>query len=358
MKINYSVILNSKFSDLILISGIGILCSCITLIFPSFFETQLELQPWQWLVLVAFIDVGHVYSTLYRTYFNSETRLQFKNLLTILPITCFVFALFVLVVLDWIWFWRILAYVAVFHFIRQHYGFMKIFLGKPLQPNWKNKLDIVSIYLVTLLPLAHWHFSVRNFSWFIPGDFFSLHCNNCAYWIELVFWSSCAIYLIAEVYFIIKNNSLNLHKNLHWIGTSASWYLGIIHFNSDLAFTFLNTTTHGIPYLALIWSYAQKNNYKETWTHWIQFTLKKRNWIFFVLFLFGLGILEEGLWDKFVWHEHPQLFQFLGHPITLKGIVMKILVALLILPQLVHYCIDGFIWRINKDKTLHQRIFH
>jgi hypothetical protein len=42
------------------------------------------------------------------------------------------------------------------------------------------------------------------------------------------------------------------------VGTLISWYIGIVHYNNDLIFTFLNVVTHGIPYMALVWMYNTK----------------------------------------------------------------------------------------------------
>ena len=67
-------------------------------------------------------------------------------------------------------FWRCLAYLAAFHFVRQQYGFMMLYGRRERQRRW---IDQAAIYAATLYPLAWWHLHPRHFDWFIAGDFFT-----------------------------------------------------------------------------------------------------------------------------------------------------------------------------------------
>jgi len=74
--------------------------------------------------------------------------------------------------LDGLWFWRGLAYLAVFHFVRQQYGFMRIYSHNESPPYWSKVVDTVTIYAATLYPILWWHLTPdRNFNWFVDGDF-------------------------------------------------------------------------------------------------------------------------------------------------------------------------------------------
>jgi hypothetical protein len=62
---------------------------------------------------------------------------------------------------------------------------------------------------------------------------------------------------------------------------------------------------------------------------------------FFLVMLWAIAYIEEMLWDRGVWQDRSWLF---GAPWEI-GTLKLMLVPLLALPQLVHYILDGFIWR-------------
>ena len=71
------------------------------------------------------------------------------------------------------WFWRVLAYVAVLHFVRQQYGWLALYRAcAGDQSRLGAIIDRSAIYLATLYPLLYWHAHLpRSFAWFMPGDF-------------------------------------------------------------------------------------------------------------------------------------------------------------------------------------------
>jgi hypothetical protein len=96
--------------------------------------------------LIVFIDVAHVYATLYKTYFNKNGRKYFRKQLYYVPLFCFGLGLF-LYSLGYQIFWSVLAYVAVFHFIRQQYGFMRLYAKKEGGAlRWLDDLVIYSLH--------------------------------------------------------------------------------------------------------------------------------------------------------------------------------------------------------------------
>jgi hypothetical protein len=62
----------------------------------------------------------------------------------------------------------------------------------------------------------------------------------------------------------------------------------------------------------------------------------------------ALAFVEEALWDRWIWHDRAWLFGDVGvaraerHPV-----VTSLLVALLSLPQVTHYVLDRYIWRVG-----------
>ena len=78
-----------------------------------------------WILCVLMIDVAHVWSTLYRTYLDREELARRPRLYLLVPIAAFLFA-FSLSAISMPVFWTGLAYLAVFHFVRQQYGWVAL----------------------------------------------------------------------------------------------------------------------------------------------------------------------------------------------------------------------------------------
>jgi hypothetical protein len=353
--------LSSASWDCLLILSPAILVSCIVLIFRNQLTNNPSIPLWAWVCLILFVDVAHVYATLFRTYLDQEAFQKNKSLLLAIPATCLT-AGCLLYAVNWLLFWRVLAYLAVFHFIRQQYGFVVLYSRKDPGVFEKFKqIDYLALYAATIYPLLYWHTHLpRNFNWLIDGDFISSMPL-------LVFKVGSAIYLIGASLYVTKEVILlkttgyfNIPKNLLMFGTALSWWVGIISLNSDLAFTMTNVLSHGIPYMALIWLYRPKGDpnllpAENGINLSTMFSVVKKLTISyapaFLLFLVLLAYLEEGLWDGFVWREHLSLFAPFSHlPAISDPIILAILVPLLSLPQSTHYVLDGFIWRI-KDRS-------
>ena len=313
---------------------------------------------WLWALLVVGVDVGHVYATLFRTYADPQERAEHAGLYTLVPLICWA-AGTLLCSLSALWFWRALAYLAVFHFVRQQYGFMMIYGRRdgPAFVRWRG-LDKLAIYLATLYPLIYWHTHLpRDFDWFVAGDFLAVPLP----WLNAI---GLALYVLALGAYAVKEAALsrrqrriNLPKNLLLLGTAASWFVGIVYFDNDLAFTATNVIAHGIPYVALIWIYGHNRGARTPGLRLIGAVSFRRLFSLPMLpvYLGGLALLgyvEEGLWDGLLWTEHARLFrlfQFL--PAIDDRALASWLVPLLALPQMTHYVLDAFIWRLNRPNS-------
>jgi len=301
-----------------------------------------------WVFLVVFIDVAHVYSTLYRTYFNPEKLKKRHTLLIAIPLLCY-FVGVMLYHVDGLLFWRVLAYLAVYHFIRQQYGFMRLYSRTENCGKTERLIDIVAIYTATLYPILSWHFGEsRNFNWFISGDFIYFPSRFLETFATGLYLVIIAVYVIKELISGFKKQRFNIPKNLLIAGTFLSWYFGIVYFNGDMAFTTLNVISHGIPYMALIWFFEKKGYNREMTKKnvFMRLSFGKYGVLAFTLTIVLLAYVEEGLWDGFVWKEHSSVFSmFSSLPQVLDMNLLSLLVPLLALPQSTHYVLDGFIWR-------------
>lgn len=325
------------------------ICLLIIAIFPNYF-IEGQITEWTWFILVVCIDVGHVYSTIYRTYLDKEALRNYKVLLYLSPLILYVFGV-MLHSVQALLFWKVLAYFAVFHFVRQQYGFMRLYARTDPETKWQ-KLDTVVIYSATLYPIIYWHLKgPQLFNWFVENDFTYLNQPEIIPFLKGIYIFLLGAYFIKELVFYIKTKSINRPKNILIIGTIISWYMGIIYFKGDLTFTLLNVASHGIPYFALVWAYGNKA--KQSPSSALTKLFKPQYIIVFLFIILGLAYVEEFLWDGFIWREHFDVFpNAIQLPdISSNEILMSLFVPLLALPQILHYFIDGFIWKIKSDKS-------
>nr|WP_305123036.1 hypothetical protein [Rufibacter sediminis] len=332
------------------------LCLLAILLFPGFFQQHVKSLPVPaWVLLILLIDVGHVYSTLFRTYFEKEALKQKGQLLLWAPVGAWVGGVVLYSLGEGI-FWRVLAYLAVYHFVRQQYGFMRLYSRKEQRPCWEHQVDTVCVYAATLLPLLYWHLEGhRNFNWFIKDDFLTFELPQLTPYIALLNIGVMVGYLLKEICVFWQTRRWNLPRHLVITGTFLAWYVGIVQYNGDLIFTAFNVISHGIPYLALVWiSRKQPQNAPGAAAHltWRQrLSLGAVGITFFIGLVVVLAYVEEGLWDALVWREHPEVFaSFQGMSAVEDHVLLSVLVPLLALPQMTHYILDGFIWKTSSRK--------
>lgn len=293
-----------------------------------------------WLFLIVFVDVAHVYSTLFKTYFVKGEVQKNKLLYLGIPAVSWILGI-ILFQFGSLTFWSVLALIAVFHFIRQQYGFMRIYAR--FEPNtWSKKIDEVAVYSATIYPMLYWFKTPRAFTWFVNNEFDWLkNFPDYTNLINIVYFAILIIWLVKTVFEVFKTKDINIPKTALITGTFLSWYFGIVYFNNDLLFTFLNVVSHGIPYIALI--YIREIHQKENNQLNRMQLFKSFSGIFlFVGILLGFAFVEEFLWETLVWNEHFSL------NVMLSEKWFQFLVPLLVVPQLTHYLLDGFIWRKPK----------
>lgn len=346
---NYqSAWLGEKGAEWLFILLVPILTSLSVILFEDYFENQTEVNSLWWIILIMGVDVSHVYSTLYRTYFDSKEFNANRILYTYTPAICLVLMI-VFYQIHPMAFWRCLAYLAVFHFIRQQYGFMRLYARNEPQNGLNRYLSTAVIYAVVLYPIIFWHLQPgRTFSWFVSGDFLigsqPIILSICFY----LYLSILLSYSLYTTYIIIYHRQFNLPKNLIILGSAISWYIGIVAYNGDLIFTLLNVVSHGIPYMALIWIYGKKQH-KNSKERSISFMFKNVAIPIFIGLLILFAYVEEGLWDALVWRDHPEFFElFSSLPQQTHATLLSIIVPLLSLPQVTHYVLDAFIWKVRK----------
>lgn len=298
---------------------------------------------WTWISAVLLIDVAHVWSTAFRVYFDWE---EFKSrvwLYVLVPVCGYALGV-ALYSESALMFWRFLAYLAVFHFVRQQFGWVKLYRAKLKENNkitfW---IDAAAIYMATVYPLAFWMARLpRRFDWFVKDDFFTLPA-----FVEQILFPvyvlTLTVYFVKSIYLYLARDFLNVGKDIVVLTTAVCWYVGICALDSDYAFTVTNVVIHGVPYFALVYFYSRSR--RETATKFYRGA--SQNWFVFLATLWALAYFEELIWDKSVWHERAWLFGAGWRAEDLK----MYLVPLLAVPQLTHYVLDGFVWRRKNNRN-------
>ena len=318
---------------------------------------------WTWVTAILLIDVAHVWATAFRVYFDPVEFRRRRGLYLLTPVIAFAIGWAVYSEYGSLVFWRLLAYLAVFHFVRQQYGWVALYRNRGHETgrlgHW---IDSTAIYLATIYPLVWWHAHLpREFGWFLDlsRDFLSLP-NIAEQLLEPVYWLALLTYFARSLWRGFRFALWNPGKDIVVATTAVCWHVGIITFNSDYAFTVTNVVIHGVPYFVIVyWSWSQSSKPVEeehdAEAGTAQGLLRpasrgsrfRRLTVFFAT-LWALAFVEELLWDRGVWHERMWLFGA-GWPVDDYAAV---LVPLLAVPQITHYILDGFIWKRRSNPSL------
>lgn len=320
---------------------------------------------WLWVASVLLIDVAHVYATGFRVYFDRAELRRRAWLYGLVPLLAFGIGA-ALYSEGASVFWRTLAYVAVFHFVRQQYGWVALYRAKAGERDGLGRtIDSAAIYLATIYPLVFWHAHPRRFSWFVSADFVELPALAERI-LAPIYWASLALYAGRSAYRAIRQRQFNPGKDLVVATTALCWYVGIVGLNSDYAFTVTNVITHGVPYMVLV-AWFQGEHRDETSRSHTRHSVGSHvlanvatcdtrrfgwRWLRFLGVLWLLAYAEELLWDCGLWHERSWLF---GSAWNI-GNWDQVLVPLLAVPQITHYVLDGFIWRRRSNQDVGQFI--
>ncbi len=315
--------------------------------------------PWTFLLLVVGIDVAHVYSTLFRTYFDRAELGRRPLLYAGVPSACFA----ILAAVSFLaskHLWTVLAYLALLHFVRQQVGWVAVYrararaAGAP-SSTFDRVIDDAAIYASTLVPVFYWHAHLpRNFVWFVEGDFITFphaawmeSCVNGAF---VTLFVCLFLYTANAVRRALRHPCLELGKHAVVVTTAATWFVGIVGTNGDFTFTAANVIPHGVPYLVFLYMVARRK--ADLAPSGTIARLLSRGAFGFIALLIAIAFSEELLWDRLVWHSHAEVFGFLAEA-DLTATALAFVVPLLMVPQATHYVLDAVLWR-RKDTSAEQ----
>lgn len=295
-----------------------------------------------WILGVLLVDVAHVYASLYRTYLDPQARTLHRKRLWFIPLLC-LWCGVLLHLESPLLFWSVLAYIAIFHFIKQHLGFALLYVRAGREETLDRRLTVAAIWAGTLGPVLHWHAHLpTRFTWFVQGDLIAgapSWLGTIALWGQVPIW---AAFLARRVQRRRQGHANPLLLALVVL-PAINWHLGMVVFDDDRVFTITNVFFHGIPYFALVWVAGGRER--------VATRLKNAGPPLLALAFYGLlvvlAVTEEALWDRLVWHDRAELFG--SGTLELSTFATAFVVSLLTVPQATHYVLDRFIWRAGPD---------
>ena len=301
---------------------------------------------WLFLAAVVGVDVAHVWSTAFRVYLDPAERGRRPALYLGIPVAAYVVGVLLYSGSAQL-FWRLLAYTAVLHFVRQQYGWVALYRRRlGVRSRFDRVLDDAAIYSATLYPILYWHAHLpREFAWFIEGDFIPGLPAGAARALLPLHVAITTAYALRQLQLWWTGRPISVGKSLIVATTWLSWYAGIVVLNSDYAFTVTNVLVHGIPYLAFVWVYGRARFAESNAP--LARVFRPRRWAFYLAPLLAVAWSEEWLWDRLVWHDHAALFP--GPDVDPGRAALALIVPLLAVPQATHYVLDAWIWRVRPE---------
>ncbi len=344
-----------RSTDLAAFGGSALLAFALLGVGAALGILEADTPDWTWLAAVLAVDVAHVWSTLFRVYLDGlEVR---RRPLLYLGAPAMLYGLGVLLhAFGSGLFWTVVAYLAVFHFVRQQVGWVRLYhrrersLG-PLRRG-DRLLDELTTYAATGWPLLWWHGHLpRSFHWMLEGDFVVGLSSAVATWTFPLYVALLVLWSSRQLWRWRRGAPPSPGKVLLVVSTAACWYVGIVALDGDFAFTVTNVLIHGVPYLVLTYRYGRARAEAEPRARTLRRVIGGGVVAFLALIVL-LALLEEAAWDRYVWHDREHLF---GSGATLETLALTLLVPLLALPQLTHYLLDGFVWRRGSMPSAHSQ---
>lgn len=322
-----------------------------------------EYSPLWFFFFTVIFDVSHVWGSLYRGYFHRENMKRHRSLLIAIPI----FSFTLLVIAWWIGYFSgrelyilpiyILAWFAVFHFIKQQVGFMMLYSrresSEEIWSSWKNRGDMLMMWTVTIIPMLYWwtHYESVSFEWFEAGEFALIaDILPTMPYIWIVYFLAILLYTIFQLVLSFSWHQSNPLKYFYLLGTALVWYFGIVFYNSAIIFWFGNMLVHGMNYYGIIIGSTLKE--KEKYPPLFQKSIFKYIYLFLPASLILFALIEEYSWDQFLWQSRSSIFWEYFYNSIISPLGISLVVAWLWSIQLTHYILDRYIWKKDFGKVI------
>ena len=308
---------------------------------------------WAYVLFVVSFDVAHVWTTGFLTYFDPLVRARRRRLLAGALVGAF-FASFAVHAYSAVVYWSALAYIAIGHFIKQQVGFLRLYAARTRCASATDRRwDAGTLWVGALGPIVLWHADPsERFDWFDSGEDFAVALpESVAPAVVIVMVCVATLWTTRQVLHVVRVRRASWGRWMWMVASWATWWCGLRVADSFfVAAAFINLF-HGVPYTMLVWHRVRSNPvHRERVGTAVASIASAGRWGAFYAIVLGAALLEETLWELIVWHQYtrgsaPVL------PAWSRSVWLSFWVALLSLPQVVHYYLDGVLWRGGPDNA-------
>ncbi|MEK7390054.1 MAG: hypothetical protein AAB036_10185 [Elusimicrobiota bacterium] len=331
--------------DLGFVLGPAMAATAAVLLIPALQSPQLPL--WGWIVVTLSVDVAHTWTTLYVTYLDPEAYGRRKSLFLCVPLACLAAGALAYAV-GTSFAVKVYTYAAVWHFVRQQYGFMRFYKRvrreREALDAW---IDGAAVYAATLYPVFYWHCEPARSTaaWFATRGFFNLPetwlpAGRCLYASALI------LFVLRQGFLLVRGRDVNWGKAGVIVTTAAAWYTGMVALNSTFAFLIAIGITHGIPYYALVWLYGHRKWSGDPSWRRLLFAKSLAGVLLFLSIAWIISYVEMGVLSALT-GSHTGAYFELTREFPISAGSSAVLLPVLFMFQTTHYVLDAYIWRLN-----------
>ncbi|WP_374075802.1 hypothetical protein [Bdellovibrio bacteriovorus] len=268
-------------------------------------------------VALQFFDSGHVYTTLWRTYFNADERRRSKM---------YLYAPLFFFLLFWAWGYfqvpglaAFIIYATIFHNVRQFFGILKWYQRLNNQyHSWVDKFLYFNCFMPLLIahfrtgPLWNYDYSDQDLFRYPNADIYN--ALLVVYLVGIMSW------LVCEIVSLKKHKEWNRFLSIAFPTVLYGICFLLGRTASEIVFPLV--VAHGVSYFGLM-SLALSRTQKRFKNLQIGMTV-----VLLTALVFGSleGIFED-------------------HYLDLSSAVLSPLVAVYLTPLFCHYYFDAFLWK-------------
>eukprot|EP00755_Sulcionema_specki_P027029 Sspe_Gene.87000::Locus_57848_Transcript_1_1_Confidence_1.000_Length_1286::g.87000::m.87000 len=300
-----------------------------------------------YVVVVIGLDMGHTFTTFFHAHFDSRESRRRKLLYWGAPLVV-AFLLVTSMVAAESATWVTLGYLSMAHVVQQQLRMLWITnaRGRCLddQPH-----DTGMVLVGALCPIVLWHADPdRKFDWFFRHDDIPLPLPGWSVPVAVLVWAGA---LVVHIIHYSTRPPRTLTKHVFLVGVAASWAVGVLLPNKPIALLSL-TASHSLQSIALSFLVLRDRHssnvrpLRDPFLH----AVSSRLWLY-MLCLFGAACAEELLWEALLWREWTPHFSAFDFEDPSEG-VKRILTAFLLLPTVLHYFFDCFVWSHTHTPSL------
>lgn len=285
------------------------------------------------IIVFTWIDSGHVYTTVLRTYLNKEEFQSNRGLYVFSPLIIFSVVLIWLIAGGFL-LWDFVLYATLYHNVRQYYGVTRWYQKNMASKSvWQTRY----LYLLTVLPVILFHFRKEiSKNIYIQTQLPSLENPILLYWGTVLYLAILGSWLVYQIWTLVRNPkelAISLSVFVPVAGYGCGFLLGRNLF--EVAAPII--VGHGIGYMGLM-TLSLNRTRPDRYRSFFKALL-----LIVVLAVF-FGSVSDTIEENFI----GRLPFMTGWSWVLSSFAVTVVLT----PLLLHYYIDAIIWN-KKHRESH-----